>query len=77
MGALVYSPCDLGVSLTFGGFIDGAWIDRLGRDQRQEADDTKGNECVCGMHSDVLRRSFLFTWVLSVSASPGLSPRAG
>ncbi len=42
----ILPSCDMGVSLTFGGFIDGAWVDRLCRDKRHEAGDEKGHECV-------------------------------
>lgn len=68
----VYSPsCALRVSLTFGGFIDGAWVDGLRGDKRHEAGHEKGNERVEGMHYDLLRGS-LGGWYsfesLSVSA---------
>lgn len=49
-GFSILSSCASRVSLTFGGFIDGAWVDGLGRDKRHETGNGEGNYCVEGMH---------------------------
>jgi len=45
---VAFSKC----ALTFGGFVDGTWIDGLGGSKGHKAGDKEGNESVGEMHFD-------------------------